>query len=443
MRKLATLIILSTLTVATGCADFDTVARTTSLPKTNTGGVAIHLDAQQRLVIYSAQKYCAEPSPDALQAYASALSLGRSVPSQDATSLAFGQQSIAGSIGLRTQSITIMRDALYRMCEAYNNGVLGDVMVATLLGRSQDLTAVILAVEQLTGAVAAKQVILTGTTSPNASASLVANDQALVAAQDNVTKRGAAVEEATTKRDEANTALSAARTNEEAENVAFKAAKAEVPPDAAKVTAAESKLTRAQEGRREAEEDLQRAKADLETKKDNLDNAKQVVETIKAAMDAALTNVAANTSGSGQFSVVQPRKQLSDNATKEIATAVQSMVSKVLDKSYTVESCMALLTSRNLTSTQGDRLVPVVDLCIQLVEKGIETEILRISSDYVPTAETACIRKNMIVDNMLRGGIATWLRYTKKQRASVGFFLDSHTFADMRKEAITHFNLEC
>ena len=43
-----------------------------------------------------------------------------------------------------------MRDAFYRICEASNNGNLNDLEVATLLRRSQDLTAVVLAVEQLT-----------------------------------------------------------------------------------------------------------------------------------------------------------------------------------------------------------------------------------------------------------------------------------------------------
>ena len=156
MNWVAKVIVASMLVFATGCANINTIGRTTPLPKANDRGVAIHLDAQQRLVLYSGQRYCAESSPDALQAYASALGLAGTQPSQGATSLAAGQQSHAASIGLRTQSITIMRDALYRMCEAYNNGILGDVMVATLLGRSQDLTAVILAVEQLTGAVAAQ-----------------------------------------------------------------------------------------------------------------------------------------------------------------------------------------------------------------------------------------------------------------------------------------------
>ena len=147
-------------------------------------------------------------------------------------------------------------------------------MVATLLGRSQDLTAVILAIEQLTGAVAANQVSLTGTTSADASANLVANEQALVNAQEKVTKREAAEEEATTKREEANTALGTANTNKEAADATLRAAKAKNPQDAGEITTADSKHKRAQESRQKAEEELKRAEADLKTKKDQLENAK-------------------------------------------------------------------------------------------------------------------------------------------------------------------------
>ena len=237
-----------------------------------------------------------------------------------------------------------MRDALYRMCEAYHNGILGDVMVTTLLGRSQDLTAVILAVEQLTGAVAANQVVLGSTTSASASANLVANEHALVTAQKALSEREAAVEAATSQRDKASMALSTARTTVEAADTALNAARAETLTNASKIAASKSQLVRAQDGSQRAEEHLKLAESDLKTKIDKIDqrdNAKKVVDTIKAAMDAALTDASVSTTSSGQFSFVQPRKQLSDNATKEIVTAVQNMVAKVLDKSYTVQACMA------------------------------------------------------------------------------------------------------
>ena len=435
--RIATIIITSALFVASGCANINTVSRTTSLPESESGGVAIHLDAQQRLVLYSAGKYCAEPSPDALQAYASALGFGR----KDASSLGTGQQSYAGSIGLRTQSITIMRDALYRMCEAYNNKVLGDVMVATLLGRSQDLTAVILAIEQLTGAVAANQIILTGNTDVNASANLVANDEALASAKDTLTKREAAVKKATTIRDEASEALGKARDKEEAARTALKNATA--GNSASETNKAKKGLSLAQKDTQEAEKKLEQAEADLNTSKEQLESAKRVVETIQMAMDTAVTSVVSKTSGAGQFSVIQPRKQLSDNATEAIADAVQSMVSEVFDKNYTIEACMALLTSKG---DDVDRFSSVKESCIELINEGIQSEIktLRISSEYGPTAESTCIRNNLRNDESLQNKIEVWLEGLNIH-FSVGYFLDSNNpvLVDLRKGAINHFKLKC
>ena len=155
---------LATLSVV-ACANLQTIARQTPLPPQGDipithGGIAIHLDAQQRLVLASAKGYCAEPSPDALSAYAASLRLRARQSDEDAELLTHALRSSVGSIGLRTQSITLMRDALYRMCEASNNGHLQKWEVASFLRRSQDLTAVVLAIEQLTGAVAASQIVL-------------------------------------------------------------------------------------------------------------------------------------------------------------------------------------------------------------------------------------------------------------------------------------------
>ena len=115
-------------------------------------------------------QYCAEPSPDGLASFAASLGSGIGAPSGEALSAALGGGSNASSIGLRTQPITLMRDALFRMCEAYSNNQLDEAEVLTLLGRSHDLTAVTLAVEQLTGAVAAEQVALTTATESSATA---------------------------------------------------------------------------------------------------------------------------------------------------------------------------------------------------------------------------------------------------------------------------------
>ncbi|WP_157532918.1 hypothetical protein [Hyphomonas polymorpha] len=94
---------------------------------------------------------CAEPSPDALSAIAA--QAGASV-SEVSTALSAqgGISETAASIGLRTQTIQILRDGYYRLCEAQMNG-LPDVQYAMMLRRFQTQMIALLAIEQLTGAV--------------------------------------------------------------------------------------------------------------------------------------------------------------------------------------------------------------------------------------------------------------------------------------------------
>jgi hypothetical protein len=271
---------LASMVIISGCANLNTIDRTTSLPieaSKDPVGKVIHLDAQQRLVIYRAGKYCAEPSPDAMAAYAASLGLGLSIPGQGAGSLSQAQQSAVASIGLRTQSITLMRDALYRMCEAYHNGQLGDTHVVTLLARSQDLTAVILAVEQLTGAVAANQVALTGTAGSSASASLVSNQQLLDAARKNEQAKTEALEASKKEQTAAKAAADKAVADEAAAKASYDAA---VAPGSTTPTDQQARLKTEWETKqadnRTAQEALRRADANVETNTKLLAEAKSV-----------------------------------------------------------------------------------------------------------------------------------------------------------------------
>ena len=140
------------------CANLNSIERRSHLPADGKDeAIAVHLDAKQRvLVSHSSGVYCAEPNPDALSAASSGQGASASVPGTGAGALSLAAQESAASIGLRTQSIQLQREIFYRLCEAYYNGGLSSVQLATLLGRNQDLTAVVLAVEQLTGAVSAR-----------------------------------------------------------------------------------------------------------------------------------------------------------------------------------------------------------------------------------------------------------------------------------------------
>ena len=154
MRSAPLLMLTATGLLLGACAD--SMSRTTSLsddPPAN-DALAIALDARQRLVMVGRTGiYCTEPNPETMAAYAAALGSGAGLQADGAG--AGGSPSDIASIGLRTQSVTLMRDALYRLCEATANSKVSPLTAAQLLQQSQNLQAAIVAVEQLGGGASA------------------------------------------------------------------------------------------------------------------------------------------------------------------------------------------------------------------------------------------------------------------------------------------------
>jgi hypothetical protein len=354
-RKLTCAFILAILVVLNACADMQTIGRKTILPGVDTKeGVAIHLDAQQRLLIARGAYFCAEPSPDALASYAASLGFGVSAPSYGAASVANAIQSSAGSIGLRTQSITLMRDALYRMCEAYMNGYIGDVQVATLLGRSQDLTAVVLAVEQLTGAVTANQIALTGTAGAASSANLISNQEQLDAFRKSEEEKKTDLDAAIKARDELQNSVTAKETEVKNAQAAFD--QANQPNPKGDKTELEKDLNIKKTALNELKSNLDLANKQVDAKQKVYDLAKKDRETVEKIKDSAMTSASANAAGAGHFSNTAQRNQLSEQSTVEVAKAVEKMIIEVLNKDYTIDSCMSFvtLTSRFETASETD-----------------------------------------------------------------------------------------
>lgn len=143
------------------------------------------IDAKQRAIISVVDPLsgeyrgtCAEPSPDALQATATALAGAGGASNAQAEAflnLAVNNSESAASIGLRTQSIQLLRDAYYRLCEGRVSGYLDNIAFDILQRRFQNHMIALLAVEQLTGAVVAAQAKLgsSGTADAGAQAGAV------------------------------------------------------------------------------------------------------------------------------------------------------------------------------------------------------------------------------------------------------------------------------
>jgi hypothetical protein len=76
----------------------------------------------------------------------------------------------AASIGLRTATIQLLRDGLYRACEAYLNGSLNNFGYALLLSKYDDVMKALIAIEGLTRIPPAPQVEIGATARSDAPA---------------------------------------------------------------------------------------------------------------------------------------------------------------------------------------------------------------------------------------------------------------------------------
>jgi hypothetical protein len=118
------------------------------------------IDIKQRAILSSARKgtaansndvvTCAEPSPDALSSLASEFALDTKVKDSLQATLGFSQQEAASFVGLRTQTIQLLRDGMYRLCEGYMSGALTQPDYAWLSRRYQRNMVALLTIEQLT-----------------------------------------------------------------------------------------------------------------------------------------------------------------------------------------------------------------------------------------------------------------------------------------------------
>ena len=153
----------------TGCtwANWNSIYRNYSVRDDSPQSLAI--DVKQR-VIYArtfttigGQKrsiVCAEPSPDALSAIGVALAGNIEVAGRGSASGSYSTAESVLNIGLRTQTIQLLRDAMYRLCEAYFNSGLTMDQVWRLQIRYQDAMVSLLAIEQLTGAATPRPAIV-------------------------------------------------------------------------------------------------------------------------------------------------------------------------------------------------------------------------------------------------------------------------------------------
>ena len=104
---------------------------------------------------------CAEPSPDALLSTIRELRVNAPEAVVKAL-LSYKKAENTTYIGLRTQTIQLLRDAYFRLCEAFLNDGIDAIAYDVLQRRFQNQIIALLAVEQLTGAVTAGPRVVIG-----------------------------------------------------------------------------------------------------------------------------------------------------------------------------------------------------------------------------------------------------------------------------------------
>jgi hypothetical protein len=156
--KIAMLIVGSAMIVISGCSStifkthqFDTVPPT-----------SVSIDAKQRMLVARTRSpteddpierltVCLEPSPDALVAASASFGGALAVPEKVGLEVAKALQEQAGQIGLRTHTVTLLRDGLFRACEAYSNGVIAREEYKQILNGYGALVLTMMAIEQASG----------------------------------------------------------------------------------------------------------------------------------------------------------------------------------------------------------------------------------------------------------------------------------------------------
>ena len=153
MRMLLTALVLICVSLA-GCS---TIYRTVSID--SKPATSVNIDAKERMILVTdhggqngdRRVICAEPSPDTAVGIAASASAAANVQGKVDAKLASSVAEAVQSVGRRTQTIQLLRDGLYRACEAYMNGAITQEEYRLLLARISAFSVTILAIDGLTG----------------------------------------------------------------------------------------------------------------------------------------------------------------------------------------------------------------------------------------------------------------------------------------------------
>ncbi len=338
-RTLQILMLFALAVSSAGClANLTSIFRTFSIEDSE----SVSIDANQRVILtskyvdsrgYEIVKACAEPSPDVFSVIGSSLAAkGSSGSSVSAEFVAALSQS-GSTIGIRTQTIQLLRDSMYRLCEGYLSGALPSYKYSALQRRYQNVMLGLLSIEQLTGAVTPKPVSIKST-APVTGAAQSLNDtqKALDEAKKDFDMKKAALDKATVELTVQEKALAPLKTATEEANKNAAAA----PTD----KELEKKKNEASTALAEQDVKYQRAKkASEDADKASMDAGKNL-KTQESNRDMARERPANENTGTFVGSEMNGRSAIDKDTADVLGTRIREIVETITGHDYTAETCL-------------------------------------------------------------------------------------------------------
>lgn len=166
-----------------GCGNWNTLYRQPSFSQSPADSVITDINARLLLAIPNTESrkettsrifrnkpstiVCAEPSPDALTTYAANATVGKNVAEKISINGSAAYNSAGLYVGNRTQTIQLIRDQMYRLCEAYANGIIDSGTYEMMIVRSQRYTIALALLDNIQSLQTTKETSSESATTPN------------------------------------------------------------------------------------------------------------------------------------------------------------------------------------------------------------------------------------------------------------------------------------
>lgn len=347
--------------LVTGCANANSIFRVRSLSDPRSTVVVV--DAKQRAILSNPpdathtryRRFCSEPSPDVFSVLSQSLS-GSASANVDSTARTVAaalqgafSNSEAGSTIARTQTINMLREMMFRTCERYLSGAIDDTEFPIVAARDQRIIVSILSIEQLTGAVAPKPVVIGSTGSSSTGLDATAAMKLVAKAKEDLDAAEAAVVAAGGKMDKA---------DGDAGTGKCAGLAGEAAPDAAKKKACDEATAALADAK--ALRDRQQAYYDTQTK--------------GLASSMGVSSAATSASGTvdgKDWTIAQA------TAVASVATSVEHIVRATFEQDETQYFCFRMIATERLQSSiadniGGDEARGIADRCVGYLMTKIE-----------------------------------------------------------------------